>query len=153
MNPTSALFPPTVVGMFTVIRGVENLWLPLLGGLAGLSARGLPALLAMAFGTALGANLLNNVPVTAALIGVLRHTPVAEQQPLALALVLGANLGPTVTPFGSLANATTACSICSASRVSIGRSSTPSDGATAWIAPNCPGPTAVARGSKDRRSL
>ena len=71
--------------------------------MAGLSARGLPALLAMAFGTALGANLLNNVPVTAALIGVLRHTPVAEQQPLALALVLGANLGPTVTPFGSLA--------------------------------------------------
>src|SRR5262249_40234988 len=48
-------------------------------------------------------------------------------------------------PFGSLANATIARSIAPASWVSIGRSSPPSDGATAWIAPNAPGPAAIAR--------
>lgn len=94
---------PFVIGMFTVIRGVENLWLPRLGDLAAVPARGLPALLAVAFGTALGANLLNNIPVVAALIGVLRHIAPPQQGRLALAVVLGGNLGPTVTPFGSLA--------------------------------------------------
>lgn len=94
---------PFVIGMFTVIRGVEAAWLPRLGSGAQLDAHGLPALLITAFGTALGANLVNNVPMVAGMIQLLGHASPAARQPLALATVLGANLGPVVTPFGSLA--------------------------------------------------
>ena len=89
--------------MFTIIRGVEDLWLRRLGGNTTLTAHDLPALLAAAGGTALGSNLVNNVPMVAALIGVLRQADPAAREPLALAVVLGGNLGPVVTPFGSLA--------------------------------------------------
>jgi len=94
---------PFVIGMFTVICGVEAAWLPRLGGVDRLSAHDLPALLVTAFGTALGANLVNNVPMVAGMIGLLGHADPAARQPLALATILGANLGPVVTPFGSLA--------------------------------------------------
>lgn len=94
---------PFVIGMFTTIRGVEKLWLADLGGTSRFTGHDLPALLGVAFGTALGANLVNNVPMIAALIGLLAHAQPAARQPLALAAVLGANLGPVVTPFGSLA--------------------------------------------------
>jgi arsenical pump membrane protein len=93
---------PFVIGMFTVIRGTEELWLRQLGGLT-LTAHDLGALLALAFGTALGANLVNNVPMIAGLIGILDHAAPGARAPLALAAILGANLGPVVTPFGSLA--------------------------------------------------
>jgi len=94
---------PFVVGMFTIIRGVEDLWLRRLGGTITLTAHDLPALLVAAGGTALGSNLVNNVPMVAALIGVLRQADPAAREPLALAVVLGGNRGPVVTPFGSLA--------------------------------------------------
>jgi arsenical pump membrane protein len=93
---------PFVIGMFTVIRGTEELWLRQLGGLI-LTAHDLGALLALAFGTALGANLVNNVPMIAGLIGILDRAAPGARAPLALAAILGANLGPVVTPFGSLA--------------------------------------------------
>jgi arsenical pump membrane protein len=93
---------PFVIGMFTVIRGTEELWLRQLGGLI-LTAHDLGALLALAFGTALGANLVNNVPMIAGQIGILDHAAPGARAPLALAAILGANLGPVVTPFGSLA--------------------------------------------------
>ena len=48
-------------------------------------------------------------------------------------------------PLGSCANAVMSRSISPASRRSIGRNSTPSDGATAWIAPNWPGPAGHGR--------
>jgi arsenical pump membrane protein len=89
--------------MFTVIRGAERVWLARINGGPTLAAHGLGNLLAVAFGTALGANLVNNIPMIGAAIGVLDHAAPAAREPLALAAVLGANLGPTVTPFGSLA--------------------------------------------------
>src|SRR5262245_21686990 len=46
-------------------------------------------------------------------------------------------------PPDACANAARARSISPLSRTSMGRSSTPSDGASAWIAPNWPGPAAM----------
>src|SRR5262249_38896147 len=51
----------------------------------------------------------------------------------------------TISPlFGPLANAAMPCSIPLGSCRSSGRNSTPNDGATAWSAPNWPGPAAIA---------
>ena len=94
---------PFVIGMFLVIRSAQELWIVALGDRLVLDTHDLRALLAMAFGTALGANLVNNIPMIGAAIGLLTHADPASREPLALAAVLGANLGPTVTPFGSLA--------------------------------------------------
>lgn len=94
---------PFIIGMFTLIRGAERAWLAQFGGGLILGASGLGDLLLVAFGTGVGANLVNNIPMIGAAIGVLANTAPPAREPLALAAVLGANLGPTVTPFGSLA--------------------------------------------------
>ncbi|HEY8599428.1 MAG TPA: ArsB/NhaD family transporter [Thermomicrobiales bacterium] len=94
---------PFIIGMFTLIRGAERVWMAHLGGWLTLAAHGLPDLLLVAFGTGIGANLVNNIPMIGAAIGLLGNATPAAREPLALAAVLGANLGPTVTPFGSLA--------------------------------------------------
>jgi arsenical pump membrane protein len=94
---------PFIIGMFTLIRGAERVWLAQLGGGPTLATHGLPELLLIAFGTGIGANLVNNIPMIGAAIGLLGNATPAAREPLALAAVLGANLGPTVTPFGSLA--------------------------------------------------
>jgi len=86
-----------------VIRGAERVWLARIDGGPTLAAHGLGALLGVAFGTAIGANLVNNIPMIGAAIEVLNNAAPAAREPLALAAALGANLGPTVTPFGSLA--------------------------------------------------
>src|SRR3954454_4378998 len=51
-------------------------------------------------------------------------------------------------PLGTCANCVMSRSISPASRTSIGSTSTPSAGATAWIAPNWPGPVANGRFAK-----
>lgn len=91
---------PFVLAMFVVIRGVERAWLPRLGALP--AGGDLPALLAVAFGTAVGANLINNIPMVAAMIRLLQAaTPISE--PLAFATLIGTNIGPSIITFGSLA--------------------------------------------------
>jgi arsenical pump membrane protein len=93
---------PFVIGMFIVIRGVENiglaLWLgDLLKALGGRSMVG--QIFATGFGTALGANLINNIPMQ-----LLALSALAVQGKAALyASVLGCNLGPNITVVGSLA--------------------------------------------------
>lgn len=94
---------PFVIGMFLIIRSAQHYWLTEFGDRLSLSTHNLPALLAMAFGTAVGANLVNNIPMIGAVIGILGNASPAAREPLALAAVLGTNLGSTVTPFGSLA--------------------------------------------------
>ncbi|MFT4125944.1 MAG: ArsB/NhaD family transporter [Gordonia sp. (in: high G+C Gram-positive bacteria)] len=59
----------------------------------------LPALLAAAAIAAVAANLLNNLPATLLLIPLVAHSP-----GLALAVLLGVNIGPNLSYFGSLAN-------------------------------------------------
>lgn len=60
---------------------------------------GLLALLAMAALAAVAANILNNLPATLLLIPMVAHSP-----GLALAMLLGVNIGPNLAYFGSLAN-------------------------------------------------
>jgi len=94
---------PFIIGMFTLIRGAERVWLAQLGGGPTLANHALPDLPLVAFGTGIGANRVNNIPMIGAAIGLLGNATPAAREPLTLAAVLGANLGPTVTPFGSLA--------------------------------------------------
>jgi len=93
---------PFVIGMFVVIRGVEGIGLAAwLGGvLREVGGVTLPGrLFAAAFGTALGANIVNNIPMC-----LLSLTALAAQGQASLyAAVLGVNLGPNVTVVGSLA--------------------------------------------------
>ncbi|MEP9392750.1 SLC13 family permease [Gordonia sp. VNQ95] len=63
------------------------------------SGEGLLALLAVAALAAVVANLLNNLPATLLLIPLVAHEP-----GLALAMLLGVNIGPNLAYFGSLAN-------------------------------------------------
>lgn len=62
------------------------------------SGTGLPALLALVFGAALLANVVNNLPATLALVPLVAGNPVAV-----LAVLLGVNIGPNLTYAGSLA--------------------------------------------------
>ena len=93
---------PFVIGLFVVVRGVENL------GLASLAARGLAAVgrspllqdPAAAFGAGVGSNIVNNIPMALLAISSLRHGASAVGQYGAL---LGCDLGPNLTVAGSLA--------------------------------------------------
>ena len=94
---------PFVVGLFIAVQGLENL------GIVGASSRWLEEmrpgspqqLLAAAGATAFASNIVNNLP--AALIArsvlLLSHA----QMGAVLAALIGANVGPMITPFGSLA--------------------------------------------------
>jgi arsenical pump membrane protein len=93
---------PFVVGMFVVIRGLENIGLA--GALGGMlatlgGATVLGKIFASSFGAAVGANLINNIPMQ-----LLAVSALAGHGHAALyASILGCNLGPNVTVVGSLA--------------------------------------------------
>ncbi|HTP63926.1 MAG TPA: ArsB/NhaD family transporter [Geobacteraceae bacterium] len=96
-----------ITGMFIVVRAVENLGLTTsfggwLTGLAGDSRLG--AVLIIAACTALGANLINNVPMALVMISVLgaMHAHPVNRA-LVYAAAFGADLGPNLTTVGSLA--------------------------------------------------
>ena len=95
-------------GMFIVVRAVENLGFTtafgnLLTRLAG--GRALPAVLLVTAGSALGANLINNVPMALVMISTLHGLPVGApgSASLPFAAMFGADLGPNLTTVGSLA--------------------------------------------------
>ncbi|MGO9409169.1 MAG: ArsB/NhaD family transporter [Spirochaetia bacterium] len=95
-------------GMFVIIRAVENLGFTALFGrwLLGLAAgHSLAAILLVAGGTALGANLINNVPMALVMISALHGLPhgTPGYESLAYAAMFGADLGPNLTTIGSLA--------------------------------------------------
>lgn len=96
-----------VVGMFIVVRGIQNTGLPqLVGNLIIKQSDGslLKAILYTAGGTALGSNVINNVPMDMMMISVLRSVPIEGwTTPLAYSTILGAGLGPNLTIIGSLA--------------------------------------------------
>lgn len=97
-----------ISGMFLVIQGVENLGLTAQFGsglihLAGSSQLG--AIWLTTAGSALGANLINNVPMALVMVSALRTIAVsAPVNPgLVYATILGCDLGPNLTTVGSLA--------------------------------------------------
>lgn len=93
-----------VIGMFVMVRGVENLGLTkVIGDLltAPSPDHMLQSILLTAGGTALGANLINNVPMSLVMTSALQS--VRAQPALYYAAILGADLGPNLTTVGSLA--------------------------------------------------
>ena len=93
---------PFVIGMFIVIRGVENIGLAKALG-AGLQSAGgatlLGQIMVSAFGSALGANLLNNIPMQLLALSAFGDAG----NPALYGSLLGCNLGPNITVVGSLA--------------------------------------------------
>ena len=97
-----------VVGLFLVVQGVENV------GLAALAERafaadapgdGLAQILGVTIGTALGSNVINNVPMTVLALGAVE--PLVADGTLGVAtvyaIVVGTSIGPNLTTVGSLA--------------------------------------------------
>lgn len=97
-----------ISGMFIMVRAVENLGLTAAFGNSLLQLAGdnpLGAVLLSAGGTALGANLINNVPMALVMISTLKAVTVspAVHEAMTYATIFGADLGPNLTTVGSLA--------------------------------------------------
>jgi arsenical pump membrane protein len=94
---------PFVIGLFVVIRGVENIGLATVAANMLTLADGntLIRVPAIAFATALGSNLINNIPMALLAVSALKHahSGLLDQY----AALLGCNLGPNLTIAGSLA--------------------------------------------------
>ena len=96
-----------VIGMFIVVKGIQNTGLPILAGNWLIKHSGeslLKGILYTSVGTALGANIINNVPMDMMMISVIKSIPDSQWiNPLAYSTILGAGLGPNITIIGSLA--------------------------------------------------
>lgn len=90
-----------VIAMTVLVRGVEHAWLDDLTITA-------PSGTWQAIGSgvlagALGSNVINNVPMTVLARSVLETMPPGDRPVLAYAVLVGANIGPALTTYGSLA--------------------------------------------------
>ena len=94
---------PFVIGLFIAVQGLENLGIVGVasGWLAGMKPGSPQELLAAAGATALASNIVNNLP--AALIARSILLSSHAHTGTVLAALIGANVGPMITPFGSLA--------------------------------------------------
>ncbi|MDQ6772610.1 MAG: SLC13 family permease [Candidatus Dormibacteraeota bacterium] len=90
-----------VAGLLVMVRGLESVGLTetAVGWLWGLAPGQLGAVGAGLLGGALGANLINNVPATLVLLAGAGPAP---HLPFQLGVLAGADLGPNLTPVGSL---------------------------------------------------
>lgn len=96
-------------GMFIVVQAVESTGLTtqfgqLLLHLSGGNSFG--AVMVGTFGSALGTNLINNVPMAVVLTSALQttqHAPIIVQHAFIAATIFGCDLGPNLTTVGSLA--------------------------------------------------
>jgi arsenical pump membrane protein len=96
-------------GMFIVVQAVESTGLTtqfgqLLLHLSGGNSFG--AVMVGTFGSALGTNLINNVPMAVVLTSALQttqHAPIMVQHAFIAASIFGCDLGPNLTTVGSLA--------------------------------------------------
>lgn len=90
-----------VVGLLIVVRGVEPIVVRHVAGKAPAEPR--LALLAAGVSAAVGSNIVNNVPVTLLALSVARESAGAVRESLVYGALAGANIGPTLTTYGSLA--------------------------------------------------
>ncbi len=98
-----------ITGMFIVVQAVEGTGLTtqfgqLLLHLSGGTSFG--AVMIGTLGSALGTNLINNVPMAVVLTSSLhsvQHAPLAVQQAFIASTIFGCDLGPNLTTVGSLA--------------------------------------------------
>jgi len=92
---------PFVIAMFIVIRGVERAWLPHVSHIP--TGKDFLTLAAVTFATAVGANVVNNIPMVVAMIALLRSVTNPIPEHIAFATLIGTNIGPSVLTIGSLA--------------------------------------------------
>jgi arsenical pump membrane protein len=85
---------PFVIGLFIAVQGLENL------GVVGVSS-GWLAEMKPASATAFASNIVNNLPAALIARSVLLRSH--AHMGTVLAALIGANVGPMITPFGSLA--------------------------------------------------
>lgn len=96
-------------GMFIVVQAVENVGLTAAFGdwlLGGATTSPLWSVLRVTVGTALGANVINNVPMTIVMVSALRSQPALDpalHTGVVYATIFGADVGPNLTTVGSLA--------------------------------------------------
>jgi arsenical pump membrane protein len=96
-------------GMFIVVQAIESTGLTMQFGqlllhLSGGNSFG--AVMVGTFGSALGTNLINNVPMAVVLTSALQttqHSPIMVQHAFIAATIFGCDLGPNLTTVGSLA--------------------------------------------------
>lgn len=90
-----------VVSMTIVVGGFERTWLD--GRAIDLPSNE-PLALALAVGAnAIGSNVVNNVPMALLSITVIGRAPPAMRDLLAYGALVGTNIGPALTMYGSLA--------------------------------------------------
>jgi arsenical pump membrane protein len=94
---------PFVIGLFIAVQGLENLGIigATSGWLAEMKAGSPEKLLTAAGSTALASNIVNNLPAALIARSVLLRSH--AHMGTVLAALIGANAGPMITPFGSLA--------------------------------------------------
>jgi arsenical pump membrane protein len=94
---------PFVIGLFIAVQGLENLGIvdASSGWLAEMRPGSPVKLLTAAGATAFTANIVNNLPAALIARSVLLRSHAAMGT--VLASLIGANVGPMITPFGSLA--------------------------------------------------
>ncbi len=90
-----------VMGMLVLIRGFEEGWLrdrvfEMPQSLVG-------AIIAAAGATAIGSNIVNNVPMALLSVPVIERSSGEHQTALTYAVLIGTNIGPILTTYGSLA--------------------------------------------------
>jgi arsenical pump membrane protein len=93
-----------VAGLLVLVQGVERAGLTemLVGRLTGLVSGPIGAVGAGLTGGAVLANLLNNVPATLVLLSGAQGLAAQLRLPFTLGVLVGADLGPNLTPVGSL---------------------------------------------------
>jgi arsenical pump membrane protein len=95
-----------VAGLLALVRGIEEAGLTaaLVGWLGGLARDQVSAVAAGLLGAAIGANLINNVPATLVLLSGTSsgHLEAQLRLPFLIGALAGADLGPNLTPVGSL---------------------------------------------------
>jgi arsenical pump membrane protein len=94
---------PFVIGLFIAVQGLENLGIVGMGSgwLAEMRPGSPEKLLTAAGATACAANIVNNLPAALIARSVLLRS--SAHMGTVLAALIGANVGPMITPFGSLA--------------------------------------------------
>jgi len=94
---------PFVIGLFIAVQGIENLGIVAASSawLSEMSAGSLQNLLAASAATAFASNIVNNLPAALIARSVLLRSH--AQMATVLSALIGANVGPMITPFGSLA--------------------------------------------------
>jgi arsenical pump membrane protein len=90
-----------VIGMFLVVRGLEHAVLE--GAITSLPTDPARALITGAIAAAVGSNIVNNVPMTLLALSLTDRATGEARSAFAYGTLLGANIGPTLTTYGSLA--------------------------------------------------